>query len=73
MSKERKRKKAIASGANDGQAKPAKPRTVKIADSIHHKIRVLSVEKRIPMQSFIEQLLLVGLRDKAYEKFEATA
>lgn len=44
-------------------------RTVKIADDIHHKIRVLSVQKRLPMQNFIENLLLAGLRDKVYEKF----
>ena len=44
-------------------------RTVKIADMIHHRIRVLSVQKRMPMQEFIEGLLLYGLRDKAYEKF----
>lgn len=44
-------------------------RTVKIADPIHHKIRVLSVQKRIPMQDFIENMLLAGLRDKVYEKF----
>jgi hypothetical protein len=48
----------------------AKPRTVKIADEIHHKIRVLSVQKRIPMQNLIEQLLTFGLREKVYEKFE---
>jgi len=44
-------------------------RTVKIADGIHHRIRVLSVQKRMPMQNFIENLLLAGLRDKVYEKF----
>jgi hypothetical protein len=37
-------------------------RTVKISDMIHHKIRVLSVQKRMPMQEFIEDLLLFGLR-----------
>lgn len=46
-------------------------RTVKIADMIHHRIRVLSVQKRMPMQEFIENLLVAGLKDKAYEKFAA--
>jgi hypothetical protein len=58
---------------NNGAPATPKPRTVKIADKIHHDIRVLSVKMRIPMQSFIEQLLLVGLKEKAYEKFEAAA
>jgi hypothetical protein len=41
-------------------------RTVKISDEIHHKIRVISVQKRTPMQEFIETLLTRGLR--RYEK-----
>lgn len=45
-------------------------RTVKIADVIHHRIRVLSVQRRMPMQNFIEGLLLYGLKEKAFEKFE---
>lgn len=48
-------------------------RTVKISDVIHHRIRVLSVQKRMPMQNFIEHMLLAGLRDKVYEKFLAEA
>jgi hypothetical protein len=44
-------------------------RTVKISDMVHHRIRVLSVQKRMPMQNFIECLLLAGLRDKVYDKF----
>lgn len=44
-------------------------RTVKIADKIHHKIRVLSVQKRMPMQEFIDALLNAALKDKTYEKF----
>jgi hypothetical protein len=50
-------------------AKPPMTRTVKISDVIHHRIRVLSVQKRMPMQEFIEGLLLFGLREKAYDKF----
>lgn len=46
-------------------------RTVKIADQIHHKIRMLSVKHRMPMQYFIERLLLHGLRSKAWESFNA--
>lgn len=46
-----------------------KTRTVKIADVIHHRIRVLSVQRRMPMQDFIEGLLTHALRDKTYEKF----
>ncbi len=53
------------------QPKPKMTRTVKIADMIHHRIRVLSVQKRMPMQEFIENLLVAGLKDKAYEKFAA--
>lgn len=48
-------------------------RTVKISDDIHHKIRVLSVQKRMPMQEFIENLLLFGLREKAYDRPEKAA
>lgn len=44
-------------------------RTVKIADVIHHRIRVLSVQKRMPMQDFIEGLLVSGLKEKVYDKF----
>jgi hypothetical protein len=51
--------------------KPKMTRTVKIADVLHHRIRVLSVQKRMPMQEFIENLLQAGLRDKTYEKFVA--
>ena len=51
--------------------KPKMTRTVKISDIIHHRIRVLSVQKRMPMQSFVECLLLNGLRDKSYDKFLA--
>lgn len=50
-----------------------KNRTVKVSDVLHHRIRVLSVQRRIPMQCFIEQLLTVGLRDKIYEKFDGKA
>jgi histone acetyltransferase (RNA polymerase elongator complex component) len=54
------------------KAKPTpKPtRTVKISDILHHKIRVLSVQKRMPMQEFIEGILTHGLREKVYDKFE---
>lgn len=48
--------------------KVVRTRTVKISDTIHHRIRVLSVQKRVPMQDFIETLLLFGLREKAYDK-----
>jgi histone acetyltransferase (RNA polymerase elongator complex component) len=48
-----------------------KNRTVKVSDVLHHRIRVISVQRRIPMQHFIEQLLTVGLREKVYEKFES--
>jgi hypothetical protein len=44
-------------------------RTVKISDIVHHRIRVLSVQKRLPMQEMIEGLLLFGLREKAYDQF----
>jgi hypothetical protein len=54
---------------NSRRTKTTMTRTVKISDVIHHKIRVLSVQKRLPMQEFIECLLVAGLRDKAYEKF----
>lgn len=52
-------------------AKPRKGRnrTVKVSDILHHRIRVLAVQRRIPMQHFIEQLLTVSLREKVYEKF----
>jgi hypothetical protein len=53
------------------KTKTVMTRTVKISDAIHHRIRVLSVQKRMPMQEFIEGLLLHGLRDKAYDKFIA--
>lgn len=44
-------------------------RTVKIADVLHHRIRVLSVQKRMPMQEMIEGMLIAGLKDKVYDKF----
>jgi hypothetical protein len=58
-----------ATAATPPTKKPKMTRTVKIADVLHHKIRVLSVQKRMPMQEFIENLLTAGLRDKTYEKF----
>jgi hypothetical protein len=48
-------------------------RTVKIADAVHHRISVLSAQKRMRMQDFIECLLLAGLREKAYDKFVTDA
>lgn len=51
-------------------AKLPMTRTVKISDVLHHRIRVLSVQKRMPMQEFIEGLLNFGLKEKAYEKFD---
>lgn len=50
-----------------------KNRTVKVSDGLHHRIRVLSVQRRIPMQSFIEQVLEFGLKNKVYENFEVAA
>jgi hypothetical protein len=44
-------------------------RTVKVSDVLHHRIRVLSVQKRIPLQDFVESMLTVGLREKIYDKF----
>jgi hypothetical protein len=49
--------------------KKSPTRTVKVSDVLHHRIRVLSVQKRIPLQEFVESMLTVGLRDKIYEKF----
>lgn len=59
--------------ATSAAAKPRKGRnrTVKVSDVLHHRIRVLSVQRRIPMQHFIEQLLTVSLREKVYEKFDS--
>lgn len=57
---------------NDNGEKTPKPRTVKIADDLHHKVRMLAFEKRIPMQSFIEQSLAYALKAKAYENFAVT-
>lgn len=65
-----KKRKGLLAGVTAPAAR-GMTRTVKIADVIHHKIRVLSVQKRMPMQEFIEGLLVAGLRDKAYEKFPA--
>jgi histone acetyltransferase (RNA polymerase elongator complex component) len=62
-------RKAKTNPAPVPAARPAMTRTVKIADVLHHKIRVLSVQKRMPMQEFIEGLLTAGLRDKVYDKF----
>jgi hypothetical protein len=42
-----------------------KTRTVKISDGIHHRIRIVSVHRRQPMQELIELLLERGL--KRYE------
>jgi histone acetyltransferase (RNA polymerase elongator complex component) len=49
--------------------RPLMTRTVKIADVLHHRIRVLSVQRRMPMQELIEGLLTAGLKDKVYDKF----
>jgi hypothetical protein len=46
-------------------------RTVKIDDEIHHKIRMLSVRERMPMQDFIERLLKHALLLKPWETWRA--
>lgn len=61
--------KTKSSASKNGEA--TKNKTVKISDSLHHEIRVLAVEKRIPLQSFIEQVLRSGLERKVYDKFKS--
>jgi hypothetical protein len=63
-------KNEIVKEKNSAKKTPAMTRTVKIADGIHYKIRRLSVERRMPMQDFIELLLLYGLRNKAWKAFD---
>jgi hypothetical protein len=65
MKTEKKRK----TRTNNSDSEEKKPRTVKISADMHKQIRVLAVTKDIPMQSFIEQMLQVGLDKKVYEKF----
>jgi hypothetical protein len=43
-------------------------RTVKVSDALHHRARMISVQRRIPMQHFIEEVLDRGLR--RYEKLD---
>jgi hypothetical protein len=59
-----KKKKAAAAPppVEQPQAK-GKNRTVKVPDDIHHRIRVLSVQARVPMQHLIKQLLLQSLEN----------
>jgi hypothetical protein len=49
-------------------SKPSKGvnRTVKVSDSLHHRARMISVKRRIPMQHLIEELLERGI--SRYEK-----
>lgn len=39
-----------------------KPRTIKISHEIHYKVRVLSAQKGVPLQAFVEDMLLARLR-----------
>jgi hypothetical protein len=69
MKKVKKTKTTKSNGASD----TPKPRTVKISDALHHEIDVLSTEKRMRLQVFIEGLLRFALDKKAYDKFPAVA
>jgi hypothetical protein len=52
-------------------AKPNKGinRTVKVSDALHHRARMISVRRRIPMQHLIETVLTQGL--SRYEKADS--
>jgi len=65
MKTEKKRKPR----SNNSEIDEKKPRTVKISADMHKQIRVLAVTQDMPMQSFIEKMLQVGLDKKVYEKF----
>jgi hypothetical protein len=44
-------------------SKPSKDinRTVKVSDDLHHRARIISVRRRIPMQHLIEKVLGDGI------------
>jgi hypothetical protein len=44
-------------------------RSVKVLDPIHHRLRVLAAQKRMPLQAFINALLDISIKQKLYDKF----
>lgn len=61
-------KKSQAKAAATAAA-PQKNRTVKVKDDLHHRVQMQAVRLRIPLQSFVEQMLEHGLASKVYETF----
>jgi hypothetical protein len=58
-----------AAAATAGKPSKGRNRTVKVSDNLHHRARVISVQRRIPMQHFIEEVLDRGIR--RYEKLDS--
>jgi hypothetical protein len=44
-------------------------RSVKVLDPIHHRLRVLAAQKRMPLQAFINALLDISIKRKLYDEF----
>jgi hypothetical protein len=55
--KEEQNKAAAAGGKLD----KGRNRTVKVSDGLHHRARMISVRRRIPMQHLIEEELERGI------------
>jgi hypothetical protein len=47
-------------------------KSVKVLDPIHHRLRVLAAQKRMPLQEFINLLLDISMKQKIYEQFLET-
>jgi len=43
-------------------------RSVKVLDPIHHRLRVLAAQKRVPLQDFINNLLDISIKLRLYDE-----
>jgi predicted HicB family RNase H-like nuclease len=43
-------------------------RSVKVADAIHHRLRILAAQKRMTLQDFLHQMLVTAIKRKVYDE-----
>jgi hypothetical protein len=50
----------------------APTRSVKVADPLHHKLRIKAAQERMGLQEFIHGMLTTGMKLKIYKEFLPT-
>jgi hypothetical protein len=55
-------------------AKPnAGTRSVKVADAIHHRLRILAAQNRMTLQEFLHHMLATAIKRRIYDDFRSEA